>query len=147
VTDTYPPSKQRPALLAFAAACGTRADKLRRDDCGDWAIWGRNGHIHAVPEGYQLVVIKSSVTGWTYAKRRLAFGTLAQDGDEEGAVILAELPTPEQAKEIRFVIGIAQRRELSAERREIVSAKGRENLKRHNAQRKIKPVLLAFEGD
>jgi hypothetical protein len=55
MTDTLPPAKQRPALLAFAEACVTRPNDLRRDECGDWAIWGNNGHVYAVPEGYQLM--------------------------------------------------------------------------------------------
>jgi hypothetical protein len=48
MTDIFPPTKQRPALLAFAEACDSRAPALRRDECGDWAIWGANGHIYAV---------------------------------------------------------------------------------------------------
>jgi hypothetical protein len=49
MTDKCPPTKQLPALLAFAEACGTRASALRRDECGDWAIWGSNGHVYAFP--------------------------------------------------------------------------------------------------
>jgi Putative ParB-like nuclease len=41
MTDLFPPATQRPKLLAFAEACCTRADKLRRDECGDWAIFGK----------------------------------------------------------------------------------------------------------
>jgi hypothetical protein len=36
MTDTFPPAKQRPALLAFAKALDSRASALRRDECGDW---------------------------------------------------------------------------------------------------------------
>jgi hypothetical protein len=51
MTEKYPSTKQRAALLAFAEACGTRASALRRDECSDWAIFGTRGHIYAVPEG------------------------------------------------------------------------------------------------
>jgi hypothetical protein len=77
--EIYPPTAQRPKLLAFAEACCTRADKLRRDECGDWAIFGNNGHIYAVPEGFQLMIgcdpepRWSSAKGWESAKRRLSF--------------------------------------------------------------------------
>jgi hypothetical protein len=76
---------------------------LRRDECGDWAIFGNNGHIYAVPEGFQLTIgcdfepRWSSARGWTEAKRRLAFGKETQDGNEEGAIILERLPTQEEA--------------------------------------------------
>jgi hypothetical protein len=88
MTDIYPPTVQRPALLAFAEACATRANCLRRDECSDWAIFGNNGHIYAVPEGFQLMIgcafepRWSSARGWTEAKRRLAFGKVTRDGDE-----------------------------------------------------------------
>jgi hypothetical protein len=55
MTDLFPPVAQRPRLLAFAEACCTRADKLRRDECGDWAIFGKHGHVYAVPEGYRFL--------------------------------------------------------------------------------------------
>ena len=47
--DIFPPIKQRPELLRLAEALDSRSAALRRDDCGDWAIWGNNGHIYAVP--------------------------------------------------------------------------------------------------
>lgn len=117
--DIYPPSVQRPALLAFAKACNNRASALRRDECGDWAIFGSNGHIYAVPEGFQLMVgcdpepRWSSARGWESAKRRLSFAKVTQDGDEEGALILDRLPTPKEAEEIRLILGIAKRVEYS----------------------------------
>jgi hypothetical protein len=81
MTDLFPPAKQRPALLAFAESLDSRASALRRDECGDWAIWGTNGHIYAVPEGFQLMigcdfgnVRWTSARGWESAKKRLGFG-------------------------------------------------------------------------
>jgi hypothetical protein len=71
-------STQRPKLRTFTKACCTRADKLRRDACGDWAIFGKWGHIYAVLEGYQLMIFKSSAVGWTRAKQRLDFGKAYQ---------------------------------------------------------------------
>jgi hypothetical protein len=102
-----------------AEACGTRADKLRRDECGDWAIFGNNGHIYAIPEGYQLMVgcdfepRWKSARGWESAKKYLAFAKLTQDGGEEGALIFDRLPTLAEASAIRLVLGIPKRVELS----------------------------------
>jgi hypothetical protein len=127
------PVKQRPALLAFAEACGTRPNALRGDECGDWAIWGNNGHVYAVPEGYQFMIGCDfgnrgfSKQGWTWAKKRLAFGKCTQDGDEEGSVMLDRLPSQAEAEEIRSVLGIPKRIELTEERREELRERGRNN--------------------
>jgi hypothetical protein len=93
MVDVSPAMKQRPALQRFAAALDSRASALRRDECGDWAIWGTNGHIYAVPEGFQLMigcdfgyVRWTSARGWESAKKRLGFGKVTQDGDCEGSI-------------------------------------------------------------
>jgi hypothetical protein len=43
--EIFPPTKQRSALLEFASAIGSRSRALRRDECGDWRINGKRGHI------------------------------------------------------------------------------------------------------
>ena len=52
MADIYPPAVQRPRLLELAAAIDSRASCLRRDECGDWRLSGREGHIFAAPEGF-----------------------------------------------------------------------------------------------
>jgi hypothetical protein len=119
MSDCFPPAVQRPKLLAFAEACCTRASALHRDECGDWAICGNNGHIYAVPEGFRLMIgcalepRWSSAKGWESAKRRLSFGVVTQDGDCEGAIILDGLPTEVEAAQIRQILGIPKRKEVS----------------------------------
>jgi hypothetical protein len=62
LADIYPPTRQREALLKLVEALGCRDVALRRDECGDWRIKGRFGHIYAVPgtldrpkaEGFQI---------------------------------------------------------------------------------------------
>ena len=41
--DFYPAAVQRPALLELVKALGCRDAALRRDECGDWAIFGKHG--------------------------------------------------------------------------------------------------------
>jgi hypothetical protein len=121
--DTYPPAVQRPALLRFAEAIGSRADALRRDECGDWRIKGRLGHVYAVPgsierpktPGFQLMVMTLSSRGWTEAKRGLAFAQITQDGDDEGALFLDRLPTPIEGAVIRAKLNIFKRAVFSEE--------------------------------
>jgi hypothetical protein len=122
MADIYPPTVQRPALLAFAEACATRANCLRRDECGDWAIFGNSFQLMI---GCDFEPRWSSARGWTEAKRRLAFGKVTQDGDEEGAIILERLPTQEEATQIRLVLGIPMRRQIVSETLLKVLSEGR----------------------
>jgi hypothetical protein len=89
-------------------------------ECGGWAIWGGNGHIYAGPEGYQLMigcdfdnVRWTSARGWESAKKRLSFGKVTQDGDCEGSIVLDRMPSKAEAAEIRDILGIPKRIELS----------------------------------
>ena len=145
MTDIYPPTRQRPALQRFAAALDSRASALRRDECGDWAIFGSNGHIYAVPEGFQLMIgcdigndKWSSARGWKSAKKRLGFGKVTQDGDCEGSIVLGRLQSKGEAAEIRDILGIPKRVELSEGQLA--------NLRRHAAANAFKPLLPA-SGD
>jgi hypothetical protein len=161
MTDIFPPAKQRPALLTFAEALDSRASALRRDECGDWTIWGNNGHVYAFPValdakgrtakvGFQLMIgcdfdntRWSSARGWESAKGRLNFGKVTQDGDCEGSIILDRLPSKAEAVLIGDMLGIPKARHLSEDRRAVMSEIGTANLKRAKAQSEIKPVLPA----
>jgi hypothetical protein len=123
MTDIYPPAKQRPALLALREALRTRETALRHDECGDWRIEGRFGHIYAVPgslgwpdtPGFQIFVA-GSARWWTNAKAAFRpFAELANDGDDEGVHFVFRLPTPAEAEIIRHYVGVAKKREVSDE--------------------------------
>jgi hypothetical protein len=158
MTDTFPPTSQRPALLTFAEVLDSRAAALRRDECGDWAIWGSNGHIYAVASNvFQLLIgcdfgndQWSSAKGWNSAKRRLGFsiddrgrwrcagfGVVTQDGDNEGAIILDRMPTKSEGSMIRKILGIPKRKHLGAEQLAALISRGYKS--------KFKPVLQASE--
>ena len=57
-------------------------------------------------------------------KRRLAFMTVTQDGDDEGCLRLFHLPTPVEAALIRDVMGLRKRRTLTEESRNKLIAAG-----------------------
>jgi len=105
---------QQKALLTALNGWG-RA--LRLDECGAWRINGACGSIHTWGDGkgWVLSVQRRSERQWTYTKRRLAFCTVTQDGDDEGCLRLHQLPTAEQADVIRDVLGIRKRVEFGAE--------------------------------
>ena len=119
--DIFPPAKQRPALLALRDALGCRDNALRRDECGDWAIFGKRGHIYAVPGSLDRfqIFIAGTAREWSYARKALKpFAALTNDGDDEGVLFLDRLPTAEEAETIRQYVGVAKKRVLSDEERE-----------------------------
>src|SRR5262245_57344054 len=91
----------------LVAALNVRARALGRDDCGDWRISGRHGHIYADGRGWLLYV---TARRWSWVKSRLDFCTVTQDGDDEGCLRLRALPTPSQAATIRDVLGVHKRK-------------------------------------
>jgi hypothetical protein len=123
----------RAALLDLAKALTSRDAALRRDECGEWRIDGRGGHVYAVPgtlddpdrPGFMIHVLSEKLErgtvdrwtsqGWTYAKRALSFATLIQDGDLEGVFFLDRLPSRDEAERIRHYCVIPKKRELSEE--------------------------------
>ncbi len=100
--------QQQTRLLA---ALDAAPSQLRRDECGWWIIGGRHGAIHSWGDGKTwLAYLRCrSKQHWTFTKRRLAFMTVTQDGDDEGCLRLFRLPTPHEAALIREVMGLRKR--------------------------------------
>jgi hypothetical protein len=103
-------------LEALVAPIDASPRALRRDQCGDYVITGKLGHIFSDGQGFLLYVSTlESPRRWTMVKRRLAFCHLKQDGDEEGCLRLDRFPTSEEAELIREALGIRKRRHVSPE--------------------------------
>jgi hypothetical protein len=116
MADLYPASVQRLRLLEFATAIAAAKSCLRRDECGDWACFGRTRHVFAVPEGFQFYVSTGGrPKKWTSIKRRLPFCRVSQDGDDEGCFFLDRLPSAEEGELIRGALGISKARVMTEE--------------------------------
>jgi hypothetical protein len=130
MVDIYPPPRQREALLKLIEALGCWDRALKRDECGDWRVVGKLGHIYAIPgtldrpevEGFQIYfrgapefAEPTSSQAWTWAKKALAFCEVINDGDDEGMLFLDRLPTPEETEAIRDKLGIRKRTEYGEE--------------------------------
>ncbi|MBV9978205.1 MAG: hypothetical protein JO105_22700 [Hyphomicrobiales bacterium] len=124
--DPCPPAWQRQRLLAFqhrldAAHLQDGRQTLRRDTCGDYAIFGRLGHLYATPEGWHLcVATDGSPQRWTRVKKRLGFCRLAQDGSDEGVMVIDDRThdraiSAGEAATIREALHIRQAKHFSAE--------------------------------
>jgi hypothetical protein len=127
--DIYPPPRQKAALTELAQALNCRPAALRRDECGDWRIVGRFGHIYAIPgaiqrhnvEGFQIYFRgadefrepPSGSSGWHHAKQAMAFAQVTNDGDGEGVLFLDRLPTAAEGDLIRDKLRIPKKREMS----------------------------------
>jgi hypothetical protein len=103
--------QQARLLIALDAA----PSQLRRDEAGWWVIAGRHGTLQTWGDGrtWLAYVRCRSRQHWTFTKRRLAFMTVTQDGEEEGCLRLFRLPTPQEAVVIREVVGLRKRVEYA----------------------------------
>jgi hypothetical protein len=131
VADIYPPTRQREALLRLIEALGCWDRALRRDECSDWMLKGKYGHIYAIPgtldrpkaEGFQIYFRgapefeePTNSQAWTWTKKLLdPFCEVTNDGDTEGILFLDRLPTKEEAEVIRDKLGIRKRTEYDEE--------------------------------
>jgi hypothetical protein len=103
-------------LTRFLEALDAAPYQLRFDECRCWRIKGQRGHVYTYAKGvYSLYLQCHSAKAWTYAKKRLSFCEVAQNGDEEGVFRLARLPSMEEAEEIRELLRIRRRVKLSEE--------------------------------
>lgn len=113
--DPMPPAKQREKLTEFSDALNSRLNAIRKDDCGDLRIVGKNGWISAVPEGFQIY-FDGSPLAWSWCKKAFkGFAKLTMDCDEDGIHLMERLPTPAEAETIRDKLGVYKRLELTEE--------------------------------
>src|ERR1700730_18603363 len=110
MADKFPPSRQRPRLVTLADKLCCSLIHLRRDTCDDWMLEGKFGHIYAVFDTYQILVMSQSIQGYNSCKREFsAFPDLTIDCDGEGGFMLDCDPTADEAKVIRRRVGLKKR--------------------------------------
>ena len=80
---------------------------LRRDECGDWTIFGKHGHIHTDGSDFYIFLTCPTRKMWGNRKRKLGL-MVVQDGDDEGIFLLPDFPTKELAATIRRLVGFRQ---------------------------------------
>ena len=104
---------ERIRMQALADATTIR---LEKDACGEPCLIGMYGNVRVDGNGFGVAVLARSRRRYTSLKSKLLpFCILAQDGDYEGIFHLQELPTKEQAKVIRSVLGLRKKREYTDE--------------------------------
>ena len=91
--------------MTFAEALGCRGAALRRDECGDWRIVGRLGHIYAVSEGFQIYFRgaeefdePTSSQGWTVGQESDGVRLGGQRRRRGGHAAFDRLPTEDERR-------------------------------------------------
>ena len=113
--------ESRSRILLLAAALDVSvATSVRRDECGNPRISGRDGHICVDGAGFLICVVpadgvltRGATRRWHNIKRNLAFCRVTQDGDDEGCLHLDHLPDQREAEEIRAAVHVRRRVHLS----------------------------------
>jgi hypothetical protein len=103
----------RELLLALTESLSVSQRRLHRDPCGDWIIVGSRGHVLSDGVNAYIYLPFETARRWERAKRLLDFMAVVQDGDTEGVLRFDGMPTAEQAKVIRKLLGFRPRLELS----------------------------------
>jgi hypothetical protein len=149
MTDTYDDKederKDRQQQLALLSALGTWDRALRRDECGAWRINGEHGHIYTWGDGQTWVMWIGGSHRWSVAKKDLPFCKVTQNGDGEGCLRLFDLPTPEQVKVLRRILGLRKKREMSPEELERLRAASKPHQFVKKQPSKGSPVLNSPE--
>jgi hypothetical protein len=134
MANTYPSAaaaaEDKARMEAFQAALNASPSTLRRDQAGLWILRGSRGYVSSWGgvNAWQLIPESVSARRWSSYKSRLAFCQVTQDGDTEGVLRLDRLPTAEEAVEIREILGLRKRIELSEDQIAERTARLRANL-------------------
>jgi len=122
MADTYKSLKDQLAdkalLEEWRVALEVTPGAMKLDDCRCWTLQGKHGYAATWGDGRSLMLVVSarSALAWSWAKKRLGFCAVTQDGDGEGVLRLLRTPTAAEAVEIRDLVGL--RKDISDDFRE-----------------------------
>jgi hypothetical protein len=101
----------RTRVQKLADALEVTRKNVSKDNCDQWTIFGRSGHMRTLNDRYLLYFEGRSSRHWGAIKRKCKpLGLyLTQDGDDEGCFCF-DLPSPATAKFLRKLLGLRKRR-------------------------------------
>lgn len=111
-------------LTKLSKYLDTSVERIKLDDCGDWNIFGRKGHIFTDSKLWYIFVAETTKRKWNIIKRKLNFMEVTQDGDDEGIMRLERMPSQEEAEALREVLGLRKRPVLTEEHRATLVERG-----------------------
>jgi len=105
--------QDRKQIELLADASGISRRNVRKDECDQWTISGKGGHLQTSGDlsSFLLYVRTYSPRKWGAIKRKakLLGWALTQDGDDEGCFRLG-LPDKNQSKFVRELLGLRRKR-------------------------------------
>lgn len=108
-------------LRLLTKALDVSEGRIKLDECGDWNIFGKRGHICTDSTGWwYLFTSCDTERKWNNTKKNLSFMEVSQDGDDEGILKLNRIPFRDEAQMVRKVIGLRPRTKLTEEGRELL---------------------------
>lgn len=96
-------------LQRLSEALNTSEERIHLDECGDWNIVGKRGHIFTDAELWHVSVEGTTKRRWDNIKKKLSFMEVSQDGDDEGIMKLERMPTQEESSLVRETVGLNKR--------------------------------------
>jgi hypothetical protein len=99
-------------LKLFADAAEISLRNMSRDECGQWTLNGKKGHLQTFDDAFYLLYVSThSKRKWGALKRKAkSLGwEITQDGDDEGCFRL-KLPNESQSRFLREILGLRTRR-------------------------------------
>lgn len=130
-------SEDKKYLIALSEALDISEGRIKLDECGDWNLVSPNGIINTDSECWYLFCSPQVVRTWNLIKRKLSFMVVSQDGDDEGILKLDRMPSEEEAKIIRKIIGGRRRAHLSKEDRALLKIRLRSSSPTPSSQSRI----------
>lgn len=97
--------QDRIELEALLTKLNAAKNSLRRDELGDWTIFGKYGTIRACDGQYYIYLTCESSRIWNSRKRELGL-VVTQDGDDEGILVLPYLPDANLTVLLRRYVGL-----------------------------------------
>lgn len=112
--------KDKIYLKAVLGCLKISQERIRKDECGDYIVQGRNGKIYTVGPYWYIYYDAQTPKKWTNVKKKLTWMHLQNDGDWEGIFRADYPPSPEQAEVVRKLLVIRKSTELTDEQRAVV---------------------------
>jgi hypothetical protein len=107
-------------LKKLALAADISESRIKLDECGDWNIKGIRGHIFTDGDYWYVYINQVGTRKWTSIRNLFYFMEITQDGDDEGVLRCNRMPSRDEAREVRKVIGVRPRTMLTEEQRAVL---------------------------
>jgi hypothetical protein len=108
-------TKDKQFLTTLCEHLECSKNRLHLDAYRDWNIQGTKGHIFTDLIYWYVYLSPESTRKWNNIKNKLSFMEVSQDGDDEGILKMKRMPSKEEAKILRKLVGLRISTKLTEE--------------------------------